>query len=341
MWIMKDRQSLLSWSSLLLFDLLLLSLLILATRLATFLHEVMGHALAALALGGHVSRISIGLFGGGRVDYQLRTESLGVSLLVAFGGIVINLSSGLLAFSFSRRLRKQPIWALFLVIFGMVSLLGSISYAALGFYYRQGDPVAWTKEVPQYVGSLCIPFLIAFPFISYFTARTYLKLIDRCFFTTKTYVQRTAAIVLTLGLAGCVYAGLLSMSGEPLILLDAPSLAYREAEQEVRERKIEERFRSLQESHPELSAQEIKQLVKPKEIIVSREEVSTGFPLIPLMAALYVAGALLALKHCKRESSNSYVQVSLKSVIVTASLVGVVLGVLVWTGGSIGFNPLP
>ena len=56
-----------SWRLFFLLDLFLLSLLILSTRLATFLHETVGHALTAALFGGRVTGIRLSLFGGGNV----------------------------------------------------------------------------------------------------------------------------------------------------------------------------------------------------------------------------------------------------------------------------------
>ena len=93
---------------LLLFDLFLLAILILATRLATFLHELMGHALMAATFGGEVNGVRVTLFGGGEAYYHLKMQSgLSVRFLVAFGGIIVNMLSGLLPFIFIHRFKRN------------------------------------------------------------------------------------------------------------------------------------------------------------------------------------------------------------------------------------------
>ena len=101
--------------NLFLFDLFLLAILILATRLATFLHELMGHALMAATFGGEVNGVRVSLFGGGEAYYHLKTQSgLYVRFLVAFGGILVNMLSGLLPSGvgpvFSSFRNGEPSW---------------------------------------------------------------------------------------------------------------------------------------------------------------------------------------------------------------------------------------
>jgi len=79
------------WQAILLFDFYLLAILVLAGRLATCLHEIVGHGLTAVMFGGRVNGVHVSLFGGGWTDYQFDRE-IGVTarFLVSFGGIFVN-----------------------------------------------------------------------------------------------------------------------------------------------------------------------------------------------------------------------------------------------------------
>src|SRR5207249_8988282 len=77
----------------LLLDLALLSLLILASRLALVLHEFAGHGLVALAFGAGGLRADLSLFGGGWISYDFppgRHPSAAADALIAAGGILVN-----------------------------------------------------------------------------------------------------------------------------------------------------------------------------------------------------------------------------------------------------------
>ncbi|MBW1765636.1 MAG: M50 family metallopeptidase [Deltaproteobacteria bacterium] len=319
--------------NLFLFNLFLLAILILATRLATFLHEFMGHALMAATFGGDVNGVRISLFGGGEVYYHLKMQSgLYVRFLAAFGGILVNMLSGLLPFIFMRRLKNKPVWALFLALFGMVSLLGAIAYSSLGFYYQVGDPVAWIKGPPEREGWFFIPFLAVSPFVSYFAVKSYSILNER-WFPSKTFRNRTKMMALTLGIAGCAYAGLYGLTGQRLMAVDAPILAFQRAEREVRKIKTEALYRKLCETRPELSDDGIRRLVEQTPIVIIPDEVPKKFPLPPVIAILYTAGALLALWRTKGGMPGSIIRISPRSVFFSAALAGAILGLLAWTGG--------
>ncbi|MDP6178508.1 MAG: hypothetical protein QGG48_01295 [Desulfatiglandales bacterium] len=322
-----------SWRTLLFFDLFLLAVLILATRLATFLHELIGHALVASAFGGEVNGVRMSLFGGGHVYYFLSRESgLFVRLLVAFGGIIVNMLSGLLLFIFIRKPDKRSGWAFFPILFGMVSLLGAITYCALGFYYDHGDPVAWADRASPYVGWFSVPFLVVSPFVSCFALKAY-SIINEVWFPTKTYLGRVVMLILTLGLTGGAYAGLFWLTDQRSVALDAPLSAYQRAEEDVRKWKVEELFGNLRESHPQLSKTEIQRLVERTPIVVNPDEVPKKFPLKPVIAILYAAGALLALRGMREGVPDAHPWVDTRSFVIAVALAVAVLGALVMSGG--------
>ena len=322
-----------SWGSLVLFDLFLLAILILATRLATFLHELMGHTLMAVAFGGHVDGIRVSLFGGGHAYYRLNMESgLIVRFLVSFGGIIVNLASGLLPLICIRRLGKRPGWDLFLILFAIVSLLGAIAYCALGFYYDQGDPVAWLKGASQPLRWLWVPFLIISPIVSYFAIKSYI-ILNETLFPARSFLGRSGTMFITLGITVVLYAGLYGLTGQSSVAVDSPSLAFQRAEDKVRETKKDRVFRKIRESHPELSEAEVRRLVERTPIIIRPDEVPKKFPLKPVIAALYAIGALFALGHVRGGMRAAPVRITPRTTIPAVISAGVALGLLVWREG--------
>lgn len=321
-----------SWRSLLIFDLFLLALLILASRLATFLHELFGHAFLASTFGGQVNGIKVTLFGGGHVYYHFETgPGLDLRFLLAFGGIIVNVLSGLLPFIFFRQAAKRSGLAFFSVLFGMVSLLGAISYGALGFYYNHGDPVAWAESGSQPSTWYAAPFLVLAPFASYLTVKHYARLIESRF-PTKAFSGRVLLLILTLGITGAAYAGLFEWTGRGSVALDAPDAAYRRAKEEVKRSKMAELYERLRESNPQLSDEEVHRLVKQTPIVIHPEEIPKKFPLKLVLALLFTAGALVAIRQAKGGGSLSSLGIGLPATLVAVALAGLVIGVLFWTG---------
>ncbi|MFH0844471.1 MAG: hypothetical protein V1930_03275 [Pseudomonadota bacterium] len=324
---------------LLLVDLFLLGNLILATRMATFLHEVLGHGLMAVALGGRVDGIQVSLFGGGHAQYLLEADSgLSVRFLAALGGILINGISGTLSLLFVRKLGRRPERAVFFALFGMVSLLGAIAYAAMGFYYGQGDPAAWAGGSLKHSGSW-VPFILVSPFASYAAVRSYATTMG-AWFPSRTFLARCFMVFLTLCITGCAYAGLYRWTAQRSVALDAPSRAYEEAEEEIRTVKRDELYRRIRETHPELTEEEVRLWVEKTPIPVHPDEVPHKFPLKPVIAFLYGAGGLFALLGWKGASLEPSGRISKRSVVLMVMVAGAILGLLAWTGGWIWPMPI-
>jgi hypothetical protein len=298
----------------------------------------------ATVFGGDVNGIRVSLFGGGHAYYELRSESgRFVRFLAAFGGILVNIISGLLPFMFMRRFLKNRAWVFFLVLFGMVSLLGAISYCTLGFYYEQGDPFAWIEGPSSVSQWLWFPFLILCPFTSYIAIRSYSVLCDQLF-PTRTFTGRFVMVVLTLGVAGCAYVALYSLAGQRLMTWDAPTLAYERAEHEVKKSKMEELSKGFRKSYPELSEAEIRNLIQRMQIVVKPEEIPKRFPLKPVIAGLFVLGAVIAIRRRKRPLPYPDVDLAPRHTAFAVIASAAVLGLLVWTdgwilGGSVAGSP--
>src|ERR1700738_2191259 len=101
------------WRQILAFDVFLLAVAIIAGRLATVLHEVVGHGLVAAAFGANVRGFDLTLLGGGLAHYAFPSSVGAVGRASASaGGVVINVVTGILALAWARR-AKRP-WGLVL-----------------------------------------------------------------------------------------------------------------------------------------------------------------------------------------------------------------------------------
>ncbi len=322
-----------SWRYLLLLNLCLLALLILATRLATCLHEFIGHAFTAKALGGHVNAIWVSLFGGGKVHYDLSAEPGSFArFLVAFGGIIINILSGILPFIFLRRINNKAPLSLFLSLFSMVSLLGAIAYSALGFYYQQGDPVAWRHKSSTDGGLLWIPFLLVSPFVSFYTVRLYVNVSGKLL-PASGFLRRLIMTFVTLGVVMCIYAGLFGITQQRSMALETPRLAYKAAENKIRKQRIHALVKQLRDAHPEWTAEEIQKVVKRTPIVIKPQEVPTKFPLKPVLAVLFAIGGLWALWKTIEVPKAKNLRIDVRSVVLSTLLAAAVIAILAWTGG--------
>lgn len=319
------------WTYLLSFDLFLLSVLVLSTRFATFLHEVLGHGLTAAALGGAVSGIRVSLFGGGNAYYRFHTELGPIAwFAVAFGGILVNLLTGAFAMALANR-SPQRGRAVVLSVFGIVSLWGGLAYASLGFYYGVGDPAASVREISRAGEWLWIPFLASAPPSAYFGVRSFLVSV-RSWFPVYGFTEKILVLTLTLGVTGAIYAALYVSTEQRSVALETPSIAYQRSEERIRQEKTAEHERQLRESHPEWTEEELARALARITIEVRPEEVDRKPPLIPILVLAYLIGAILALRPAER-FIPSRARISPLVTLSTVILAAATLTLLVATNG--------
>ncbi|MBN2125005.1 MAG: hypothetical protein JW821_11975, partial [Deltaproteobacteria bacterium] len=103
---------------------------------------------------------------------------------------------------------------------------------------------------------------------------------------------RIGTVLLTIGLAGALYAGLYALTQQRSMALDSPHLAYRREVRQLLEKKREALIARLRQNRPDLSDEEIRRLVERMPIEATPEEIPRKFPLKPILAALYCLGAL-------------------------------------------------
>ncbi|MFH1491107.1 MAG: M50 family metallopeptidase [Pseudomonadota bacterium] len=320
------------WHELLFYNLFLLSLMILATRLATCLHEFLGHAFMALAFDGEVKGIRISLFGGGRTYYGLEEPGLPVRFLVSFGGIAVNWVSGILPFLLMDRLKRKPLWTLFFLLFGMVSLLGATAYTTLGFYYEQGDPVSWMREPPAGPGWLWMPFFVFSPFLSCFTMKTY-AIFHEKLFPTRSLKGRFRILGMTLGLTLCLYILLYVLTDQRSAAVDSPALAFQRAEQEIRNTKKEALYQKLRRTHPDLSEERLKEMAEKTPIVVHPDEVPQKPPLKPAIAFVYLLGAFFGLRAVRGGMPDHPFRFRKRTIFLNAAFASALLAVIFWRDG--------
>ncbi len=320
------------WSYLFLFNLFLLSILVLSTRIATFLHEVFGHALPAFALGGDVNGIRISLFGGGNAYYRFETD-LGPAgvFAVGFGGILVNLLTGAFAIALANKRERRRGWALFLSVFGIVSLLGGLVYACLGFYYGVGDPAASVRGFPGRSEWLWLPFLAATVFAAYYGVKSFFRIIQS-WFRVNGWPRKVLVLAMTLGITGIIYTALYLATGQSSVALDTPSIARLRAEERIRQEKRSEYRRELRESHPEWTEQELARALEQIPVKVLPEEVPKKTPLIPYLILANLIGAFLALR-VRETEPLSIPRISPRVTLCAITLSLAILAVLIASDG--------
>ena len=323
------------WKKIILIDFLLIALLILATRLATFLHEVFGHAFVALVVGGEVHGIKVSLFGGGMVWADLGNYPGYALFLYCLAGILVNLFTGALPIVFSKKIKKMNVtWGLLWAVFAMTSLLGAIAYLVLGIYYDFGDPVNWVQVTPHWFKLFWIPFLIVTPLVAYFASRLYISVQEQMF-PTKNFIGRVKLLLATLGVSLLVYGGLFAWTNQSLASTDSSLAAYYREEARVIERKKDELTQRLQKTYPELTQEEIQARVDSAHIHVEPDEVPTRFPMIPVFMILCLLGGSTALPKRETGRAGSSIQPGVATVLMTCFLAAIVLFTLTYTNGFI------
>lgn len=323
----------LPWGTLLRFDLMLLALLILGTRVATGVHEFLGHAVVVLLSGGRVNAVRISLLGGGHVYHDLPDGSgLPVRFMVAWAGIALNMLTGAAVFAWLHRSLSDRPSRGFWILFAGASLLGGTAYAALGLYYGQGDPVAWMPHLGAVTFWWSLPFLGVCPFLGFVGVRVFLGWVEG-WFPAGTRTRRGVLLLLTLGVALTAYAGLYQAAGARSRALDAPQAAVEQAREEELQRRREALARRVQRVHPELDEAEVRRLVEKTPVRIRPEEIPQPPPLKPILAVLFVLGGFLALGDERSTKTGPSRRLRTRPILVSSFLAAGVLAVLGWTGG--------
>jgi len=313
----------------LLLTILLFSFLIISSRLATLLHEGIGHWLVATLFDGDCRGINVSIWGGGYADCDLgETSGIIPHLLYGFGGIIVNVLCGVALIAIYERIKDKTSLALFVVFFGLISILGAYSYLVIGIYYDVGDPSGWLTTGSAFSTFTLLILLFIAPVISYYVFQKYL-MIQQSIFPAHKISNRLIICFATLGLSICIYFLVFIATSEKLMITDAPRIYVEESKDEIRQAKLEALRQSLLESNPHISADELEHYLKGVDIVVSPEEVPRKFPIIPILSAAYLLGLLMASYRLRFQADRlDEAVLSKKMVLVNTSIAIFVLCVL-------------
>ncbi len=319
----------------LLFNLLLISFLILTSRLATFLHEVFGHALVAVLSGGTVSAITVSLFGGGYTTAGTGSHHIVVSFIFSLSGILLNLLTGFYAISMGKKMAFRNISAgLFLSVFSMASLAGAMAYLVLGLYYDFGDPVAWIQNGYEWFNRLWVLFLTVSPAVSFAAAKLYI-FIQQQVFPADSFFGRLKITIMTLGFSSIVYGMLFLSTSQSLVSLDASTYAFKRAEAEIIEKKKAELSQRLLKENPKLTDEQLRSILDKTPVIVEPDEVPAKFPLLPVLGIFLAIGGIFGIGGQKIIIPDIIAPLNEKFIFLFAILSVLVIAVLASTGGVI------
>ena len=286
-------------------------MLILSTRLGAFLHEFIGHGLMAVLLGGRFEAFRLTLFAGGRAEFAGNFGGV-ASMLVGFGGIGINVLTGLLIFLFIRKRKTSFAMAIFGIFFAGVSILSQIQYLILGSYYEYGDPVC----LGCYPVAKTIVWMVGLGVLTYFSwllMQHFFRFQDANF-PVDHLLNRAMITFLILGIPILIYAGLYNGS--------KTSLGSMAAIQEARLRSLNEAERIKAETRSEESIEDIRERIEP-------------FPILPVILAIYFITTLFAFSNTHGKTSKQYfpsIPLSLVDCIPWVVLSGFVLAfiAMIW-----------
>jgi len=314
-----------------LYILLLVALLILSTRTATTLHEVCGHALTAFISGGEVKKITISLFGGGGVNADIDNSNLWVAVPYAFSGIWINLLSGFAALVVLKyKKNDNPVFNLFLSLFGLTSIGGAFGYLITGIYYDYGDPVSWRQTMPGWYDSFWIVFMACLPFAGYLTLKRHAFVQERLF-PVKDWAARSLLMAMTLGTALALYGAIFLGFNQKLVMIDASGKAFERSQAKVLLQKKTALYEELKRRQPHLSDEAIEAALQGTKIVIDKSEVPRKLPIQPLMLTLFLVGGFWGVMKLPEErQKKDYRVVTGKTVAIVWLLAGLTLTLLLW-----------
>jgi hypothetical protein len=151
---------------------------LITSRIGLVVHELVGHAAAANALGAGVDDVELYWFAGGWVRYDRDTLwSLGDVLVVQLGGITLQLAGGLAALAWGRRLRRRPRKSAVSAVigteapaspsqgwlgvavtgFGAGWLIHAAAYLAIGTWHGFGDGTTLHRVLGAWRPAVAIP----------------------------------------------------------------------------------------------------------------------------------------------------------------------------------------
>jgi hypothetical protein len=182
----------------------------LTSRLGTLIHEILGHALATVILGGHVTGVAINLFTTGSCSYELPVPGLAQRAVVDLAGIAVNLVTGVMALVLLKNIRLQLEMRIILSVFAAVSIASQLTYLVMGTYYGHGDPIIFEEVFGPMNWIVWVVFLILLAPATYLLLNAYLGLQEEMFprdsLRDRGGVLFSTLIVASLIYGACFYA---------------------------------------------------------------------------------------------------------------------------------------
>lgn len=139
-----------------------LSLIGLATsRLSLVGHELIGHALTAHLLGARIAGVRLYLFAGGWVSYLWTGHGTAASLVVAMGGVAVEVVLGTAALLAARWVSPGGVARVALLGAGTLDLLHAGVYLATGVHEGFGDGRLPHQVLGAWAPALVVPVSMA------------------------------------------------------------------------------------------------------------------------------------------------------------------------------------
>ncbi|MEW5803244.1 MAG: M50 family metallopeptidase [bacterium] len=248
------------------------SMLILATRLGTFLHEFAGHGLLAMLFGGRFESFRLTLFAGGDAQFSGHFGKT-ATIVISLGGILVNLITGLIALRQVRTRRMSFSLTLFCLLLAGVSILSQLQYLILGAYYQYSDLAFLSDYHPAILFLVWTLGFVALACFSFFIMSVFFHF-QEAYFPSSHVFKRASIAFLILGIPVLLYAGFYHLGKTPLGSTAAIMEACLQAEKEA------ERIKT--ETGSTQSLDEIRKGLEPR-------------PLLPWIIAIYVLSTLAAL----------------------------------------------
>jgi hypothetical protein len=174
---------------------------------ATVLHEVGGHGLAATIVGCGVDGFNLTYFGRGLVRFTQCTQGTWTRrVIIDWAGLAVTFSVGVVAMAFQRRAGLTPLSRLLLALSATQFLLADLAYATSGGFYEFYDP-ALTAVILESHGLhvlAWLPPLVLYAAVAPYGARAIVDAF-REHFGPRTRLQRLKESTATLGAAWLLY----------------------------------------------------------------------------------------------------------------------------------------
>ncbi len=236
----------------------------LTTRFGTLIHEILGHGLASILMGGNLTGVSIHLFTAGSCSYQLLDPGLPQEVVVELAGIALNLVSGVICLTLLERLKLSWEITIILCVFAMVSIGSQLTYLVMGAYYGYGDPLIFEELLGSMNWLVWVLSLILIAPAAYFLAGSFLRLQEKMF-PCDSLKARANILFLTFIAASVIYSACFYAEDHNIGFLGGMGESERVIT-EIAKQAVEGQFLTEQERVKQIEA--IKEELRPFPIIV-------------------------------------------------------------------------